>query len=55
MNTGQAVGFGQQLDVVRNLIPTVQTSIWTWLVRDLEKVVDLLLIDTNATSKLRKS
>jgi hypothetical protein len=27
MNTGQAIGFGQQLDVVRDLISAVQTSI----------------------------
>lgn len=51
MNTSQAVGFGQQLDVVSDLISAVQASIGTWLVRDLEKAVDLLLVKTNAASQ----
>jgi hypothetical protein len=50
MDTGQAVGFCQQLDVVRDLIAAVQASVWTWLVRDLEEAVDFLLVNANAAS-----
>jgi hypothetical protein len=50
MDTGQAVGFCQQLDVVRDLIAAVQASVWTWLVRDFEEAVDFLLVNANAAS-----
>lgn len=52
MYTGQAVGLGHKLDVVCDLVATVQTAVLTRLVRDLEKAVDLLLINAYTTSKL---
>jgi len=52
MNAGQAVGLGDKLDVVCNLVAAVQTAIRTRLIRDLEKAVNLLLVDAYATSKL---
>ena len=48
MHASQAVGLGQKLDVVCDLVATVQTAVLARLVRDLEKAVDLLLIDTDA-------
>lgn len=48
MHTGQAVGLGQKLDVICDFVSAVQTSIWTRLVRDFEKTVDFLLVDTDA-------
>jgi hypothetical protein len=54
MDTSQAVGFSQQLDVVRDLVAAVQASVWTWLIRDLEKAVDFLLISADAASQLRE-
>lgn len=50
MNTGQAVCLGQKLDVICDFVSAVQTSIWTRLVRDFEKTVDFLLVDTDAAS-----
>ena len=55
MHASQAVGLGQKLDVVCDLVATVQTAVLARLVRDLEKAVDLLLVDTHAAGKLRQS
>ena len=52
MNAGQAVGLGQKLDIVCDLVPTVQASVCTRLVRDFEKAVDFLLVDADAASQL---
>ena len=49
---GQAVGLGHELDVVRDLVAAVQTAVLAGLVRDLEKAVNLLLVDAHAASKL---
>jgi hypothetical protein len=54
MDTSQAVRFGQKLDVICDFVSAVQRSIWTWLVRDLEQTVDLLLVDANAASQFGK-
>jgi len=48
MDASQAVRFSQKLDVVRDLVSTVETSVWARLVRNFEQAVDLLLVDTNA-------
>lgn len=48
MDTSQAVRLGQKLDVVGDLVPAVQASIWTRLVRDFEEAVDFLLVDADA-------
>ena len=48
MNTSQAACFGQKLDVVCDLVSAVQTSVFAWLVGDLEKTVDFLLVDADA-------
>lgn len=55
MNTSQAVSLGQELDVVRHTIATVLAAVRAGLVRNLEKAVDLLLIDANTSSELRQS
>jgi hypothetical protein len=54
VDTSQAVRFGQKLDVICDFVSAVQRSIWTWLVRDLEQTVDLLLVDANAASQFGK-
>jgi len=55
MHTSQAVCLGQKLDVVCDLVSTVQASIFTRLVGDFEKAVDLLLVEANAAGELRES
>lgn len=47
MNTSQAIRLGQELDVVRDLVTAVQTSVWTRLLRDFEEAVDFLLVDVD--------
>ena len=34
------------LDIIRNLISTIQSTILVWLIRDLKTLVDVLLVDT---------
>jgi hypothetical protein len=55
MHASQAVGLGQKLDVIRDLVSAVQASIFTRLVGDFEEAVDLLLVETDATGELRES
>lgn len=55
MNTSQAVGLGQKLDVIRHTVATVLATVRAGLVGDLEKAVDLLLIDAHTSSQLRQS
>jgi len=52
---GQAVGLGHKLDVVCDLVAAVQAAVLTRLVRDLQKAIDLLLVDAHAAGKLRQS
>lgn len=48
MHTSQAARLCQKLDVVRDLVSAVQTSVFTRLVGDFEQAVDFLLIDADA-------
>lgn len=54
VHTSQAVCLGDELDVVSHLVSAVEATIRTRLVRDLEKTVDLLLINADTTSELRE-
>lgn len=48
----EATGLNQQLEVVCDFVATVQTAILVWLVGNLKKAVNLLLVKSNATSQL---
>lgn len=52
MNTSQTVGLCQKFDVIGHTIATVLAAVRARLVGDLQKAVDLLLIDANTSSEL---
>lgn len=55
MNTLHAIHLDQDLQLIRNTIPGVQRSILSRLVRDVQELVHLLLIDTDFTSDLSET
>lgn len=47
MHALSSVHFDQDLQIVRDRIAGVQTAVLSGLVRDLEQIVKLILVDTN--------
>lgn len=54
MHTGQSIRLDLHLDIIRDPIARVQTSVLTGLITNLQQSVDLALIDTHGPSNLSK-
>ena len=54
MHTGQSIRLDLHLDIIRDPVARVQTSVLTGLITNLQQSVDLALIDTHGPSNLSK-